>query len=734
MATEDEEFRKSLEDMAGDLNKAGGAASDLIKALTSLQKASKEEQAAKEKESDAIQKLKERADKLNDGMGKVSGGMIAFVAGFGAVTSSVYGADKAFSSLTPTLDSFVSITGKIIEGLGKMGSGISVMGFSFGQASEGMAKIAVTGLDIVSNIVKFQLETAQKVADTYSEISKAGATFGGSINRMAMSAADAGLPIQNFGKLITTNADSLSRMGLGIQGSAVAIGQMGQNIGKTNSRLLSSYGSYDNLNNAIVEYVALQSQVGVNELKDQKALQKGATAYLEQQKELTALTGKSAETLKKEQEERRKDAAYQLALNKMGAEERLNAEYALTQIASKYGPEAAQYAKELISTGGQVFSKTGLTFEAMAGPLVDTIKKTTGGLKQNEEAFKQNTNTVMTQDAKRNADFVKNNNEFFAQMTQAGYGNEVTKLITNITAGVLAGQVQAEKAAENRAKLENEKTQGIGAASQGYIEALNTMLDQQKKLDGIVVNNMDKMAGLTKFLYEVQERFINSADKVSQVLNALTTKDMPAFQAALGNLTSHIAGGLGMGSDKAQAGTQATPSAADAQKSREAAEAAAKAAAEQARKESATKEQRAAAMAAEREAQRARAAEEHARKQAQQNMRNPVAQVPAGPSNKSNDSAGPSDQATLDQIKQSRKDVDAMANKRAAGGVAYGPTMTGEAGPEAHIPLKGGNIPMNIDFSPLVLALKEQTNLTTDMLDELRNSRDVNERILNALA
>lgn len=74
----------------------------------------------------------------------------------------------------------------------------------------------------------------------------------------------------------------------------------------------------------------------------------------------------------------------------------------------------------------------------------------------------------------------------------------------------------------------------------------------------------------------------------------------------------------------------------------------------------------------------------------------------------------------------------ATQNKRASGGVAYGPTLTGEDGPEAHIPLKGGSIPMNIDFSPLVQALREQHLLTQELIDQVKDSKDVQERILNA--
>ena len=61
----------------------------------------------------------------------------------------------------------------------------------------------------------------------------------------------------------------------------------------------------------------------------------------------------------------------------------------------------------------------------------------------------------------------------------------------------------------------------------------------------------------------------------------------------------------------------------------------------------------------------------------------------------------------------------------ATGGVATKPTIAGEDGPEAVIPLSKGNVPLDIDWTPMVMALYE-------LIDKVQEGNDINDRILKA--
>ena len=61
----------------------------------------------------------------------------------------------------------------------------------------------------------------------------------------------------------------------------------------------------------------------------------------------------------------------------------------------------------------------------------------------------------------------------------------------------------------------------------------------------------------------------------------------------------------------------------------------------------------------------------------------------------------------------------------AYGGVVDKPSIAGEDGPEAVIPLAKGNVPLDIDWTPMVRALYE-------LIDKVQEGNDINDRILKA--
>lgn len=68
--------------------------------------------------------------------------------------------------------------------------------------------------------------------------------------------------------------------------------------------------------------------------------------------------------------------------------------------------------------------------------------------------------------------------------------------------------------------------------------------------------------------------------------------------------------------------------------------------------------------------------------------------------------------------------------QKAAGGIVNKPSIAGEAGPEAVVPLpNGGKIPVNLDMSALTSLLEKQTQQNEQILRYLRESVDVQERI-----
>lgn len=675
---ENEKFNESLKDMGINLDEASGATQDLVKLLGALNKVSKEEQAAKEAEVKITRKLEERAKKLEEGWGGLLAAGVSLVASLNSATSSVYGSDKAFTSLIPTLDAFSTTTKAIITAFGDLGSGASVAGFSLGKATEGAAKLLNVGVDIVANAAKFQLETAQKVADSYVEASKAGANFATGIESLARNAKEAGLPIQMYTKILTSNIESIGKFGIGVTNGAMKLADLTSDIGRNNKELLAMYGGFEGVSQVIAQYMDLQTQLGTDNKVTTKKQIEGATEYLRRQRELSDITGKNAEALKKEEQERRTRLDYTLKLSRLGETAQENVREGM-QVASKiFGAAGAKYAEEYFATGGQVISEESLRYQAMNQEAANTIAKMVEGVDQSREGFRSAYGKILSDNATI-LEAAAKANEDLATINRAA-NNDIIKGMAETSSSIIANLNLIKNAGSITAEMETKRNEQMDAATAGFAKAIEQLTESQMKIDTSVVKNMTQMETLVTFLYNQQQKIIDAQDKVINVINAITTGSFTDFKSALGDLTKFMMGRLGdmVGAENKKPAAPSTTNTTTTQTG-----------------------------------------------QGQQVLLNQIDQ---------NNERLASDRAAYEErVRKAREAKAAQTdNKRAGEGIAYGPTMTGEDGPEAHIKLRNNSIPMDINFGPLLDAMRDQTVLQQEVIRELRESRDVQERILNA--
>lgn len=84
------------------------------------------------------------------------------------------------------------------------------------------------------------------------------------------------------------------------------------------------------------------------------------------------------------------------------------------------------------------------------------------------------------------------------------------------------------------------------------------------------------------------------------------------------------------------------------------------------------------------------------------------------------------------RLERQQQQQDQNMPGRADGGLTAGPTVAGERGTEAVIPLKGGAIPLKVDLSELVSVMRDQVALTREVLDSIESSNSTQEKILQA--
>jgi hypothetical protein len=670
---ENEKFSESLKDMGVNIDQASGATQELVKILGALNKVSKEEQAAKEAEAKIVKKLEERADKLREGWGGLLTAGVALVASLNSATSSIYGSDKAFTSLIPTLDAFTSTTKAIVTAFGDLASGASVAGFSFGKASEGAAKLINVGVDIVANAAKFQLETAQKVADTYTEAAKAGANFATGIQSLANDARHAGLPMQMYTKILTTNIEAIGKFGIGVTNGAMKLADLASDIGRGDRKLLAMYGGFEGLSQGIAQYMELQTQLGVDNKVSSKEQIAGAAEYLRRQRELSDITGKNAEALKKEEQERRNKLDYALKLAELGKDQQDNVQEAMEVIGKTMSSRAAKYAEEYFATGGQVISKANLEWAATNAEAARAAERVIGEIDKSRSAFRDGYGKVLAESQPALAEAAKSNRELSTINRAAN--NEILAGMAETSSAIIANGNVMKSVGSQTAEMEGKRNEQMDAATAGYANAIERLTQSQMKIDASVVNNMTKMGTLVDFLYDQQQKIIDAQDKVINVINAITSGSFTDFKNALGDLTKFM-----MGRMVDMAGQEENRTGDISYIAPEAGQ---------------------------------------------------TYEVPTAPTASDMENAQNLVQQALARRNASNK-AGATDNKRAGEGIAYGPTLTGEDGPEAHIKLRNNSIPLDINLDPLISAMRDQAELQKEMIRELRDTRDVQERILNA--
>lgn len=666
------------------LDVSGAAADEVTKSLkqlagsaTSAADAEKMTEATSKKFADA---LKNSANTVGRGFGDA--GMQ-----LSSMTSQLAASGAAFTAILPVMDmvhsSLKAMTEAFALGAQAATAWIPKIGESMGKLSEKTAVGVNKSLDIMFGAVKQQINGTQQLANSYMKLAQTGLVFGGSMVEARNQAAEAGMSLETFSSFASKNAAALAELGGNAQTSALNVAAMGKKLGTANQGLLAIYGGFENLNSALVDYMAGQARLGVDQVKNQKELEAGAKAYLLNQKELSNLTGKSAEALKKEQEERAKSAAYQMRLSEMSLEERQNTETALSRIRTTYGENAYKYAMEVVANNGEIYSEGGNKFRAFMGAQSTAIDQILANTGQTEAVFKQTQAQIMESSQPGIEAQVKSSRDLL-KLQQSGYLGDFGAMLNENASAVLA----SSNAQKNASKAQAEASQSSAEASKRESDVLGGAIAQLEnfkiKMEGLTVTYLPNMEEYLKLAYDAAEIFAKGLTHVNTAIEFLIGKiDAEEFAKRVGVLSS---------------GNEPIKSSEVGNVSNEAAsimEAAAEGAAEKA-------------------AAKARA----------------TAALPVNPNMGTGDSAKPSDQATMDLINKIGRDKN--ANKRADGGLAYGPTLTGEDGAEAHIPLKGGNIPLKIDFGQMIQALDRQSELTAELITHVRDSKDVQERILNA--
>lgn len=528
---------ENINNALNNINQAGGAAQQLAEMLQAASRSSARQTTATDVARDSMREFDRAQNGVRNGMMGMVSTLSHMASSLVSVGSSAYTADKAFTAMIPTLDAMGAALKGTFDALGKAGSGISAFGFSLGQSTEGISKAAQLYVEVLQGALKFQLESAQQVADRFVELSNAGAIFAGGITELKgalhgikneageIIKEGLGLPLQEFTRIVSQNVESIAALGVGMKAGSGFVAGMGKKIFYANDGLAALYGNVESLSKGTADYLALQTQLGIDTTENFEISKAGATEYLMRQKELAAITGKTAETMKREEEGRRKQIDYNLKLGRLGDDARENVREGMQLAGKIFGDSGAKYAEEYFATGGNVYTKEALTYQAMNQEAAQAIEGMLSGIDQSRKAFRDNA-TKTFQDAAPELAKYATEMEEYASINRAA-NNSVIKGMTDTATAIQnalpfienMGTVFAEMDA-NREELKNANLdKSLGT----IVDANKMMLANRMEVDAVVIENMSKMKDLVKALYETQLAFIKAQPDAIEAFNKIKT-------------------------------------------------------------------------------------------------------------------------------------------------------------------------------------------------------------------
>jgi hypothetical protein len=264
----------------------------------------------------------------------------------------------------------------------------------------------------------------QSNVDTYRTLSSVGASFGQNLVTLRETAASAGLPLEDFAKLIKDNSQNLAALFGSTTQGAVQFSKLSEQFRRTNIDVLAPLGfTVDEINDTLLTNLTLQRRTGnFIEGADQQQIESARSLALELDK-LSKLTGQQRSALLKGMESQLNNERFLAFLGSQTDETRQR----LQSFAASVGglaPGLAEGFQDLIANAG-------VPVTAASRSLIQNIPDATAIVKQLTEGTLSTTEAmVQLRDAsKRSAEF----NRAIAQTGTVDFARlygEVTKLAT----------------------------------------------------------------------------------------------------------------------------------------------------------------------------------------------------------------------------------------------------------------------------------------------------------------
>lgn len=241
----------------------------------------------------------------------------------------------------------------------------------------------------IGDIIALAGNSLQTNVDTFRTLSNVGAAFGQDLITLRETAASAGLPIEDFTKLIKDNSQSLAQLyGSSTQG-AIAFSNLSRDFRTANIDFLAPLGlTVSELNDTLLTTLNIQRLTGNFDRNDTQAQTQAAKGLIIEIDKLAKLTGQQRTELTKQMEQQMANARFQAFLTTQTQEtgDRLRTFAAgLSNIANDPAFETALL--DLIANAGQPVTEIGRQLVNNVREAPQIISQLNAGLISNQQAL-----------------------------------------------------------------------------------------------------------------------------------------------------------------------------------------------------------------------------------------------------------------------------------------------------------------------------------------------------------
>ena len=227
-------------------------------------------------------------------------------------------ASEAFGTMAGATGNFVGSMNAGAQGMSAYNGLVAAGGKALGQLA-GDSNIARQSLGALagasSSLITAIFKQSDALFKSYQDISQIGAAGSSGMQGVFDNMQKFGYSIEElpkFGALLAQNSENLAKFGGTVEQGTKQFANVAEGIQRSGLQTeFERMGmSVDSINKGTAAYLKTQAMTGASAAKSQAELTAGAAEYIRQQDILTKLTGKSAETLLKNEEARMADNRY----------------------------------------------------------------------------------------------------------------------------------------------------------------------------------------------------------------------------------------------------------------------------------------------------------------------------------------------------------------------------------------------------------------------------------------